>query len=100
MAKHKFNVGDWVRWNETQYEIMEISDDGYHCDNAFIPFSQEYEMQISVNFAPNHKCCKCGKQAYAWFDVFSPNIPAYPYCKECLDKAKQEFFKKLCEADK
>ena len=34
------------------------------------------------------KCCKCGKQAVAFWPVVDPDIPATPYCRECLDKAK------------
>lgn len=34
------------------------------------------------------KCCECGKQAVAFYPVIDPDIPSYPYCRECLDKAK------------
>lgn len=47
------------------------------------------------------KCCVCGKQAVTFWPVIDPDIPAEPYCRECLDKAKlqalqdiQEMFKK------
>lgn len=33
-------------------------------------------------------CCICGKQAVAFWPVFDPDIPANPYCRECLDKEK------------
>ena len=36
------------------------------------------------------KCCECGKQAVAFYPFFDPDIPSYPYCRECLDKAKME----------
>lgn len=36
------------------------------------------------------KCCKCGKQAVAFFPVIDPDIPSYPYCRDCLNKAKLE----------
>lgn len=36
------------------------------------------------------KCVECGRQAVAFFPVFDPDIPSYPYCRECLDKAKME----------
>ena len=36
------------------------------------------------------KCCECGKQAVAFYPVIDPDIPSYPYCRECLDKAKLE----------
>ena len=36
------------------------------------------------------KCCRCGKQAVAFFPIVDPDIPSHPYCRECLDKAKIE----------
>lgn len=45
------------------------------------------------------KCAECGKQAVAFFPVFDPDIPSYPYCRECLDKFKRELMMKLCEVD-
>ena len=45
------------------------------------------------------RCCKCGKQAVAFWPIIDPDIPSYPYCRECLDKEKMELFKKLCEID-
>ena len=46
------------------------------------------------------KCCKCGKQAVAFCPVVDPDIPPYPYCRECLDKEKRELIIKLNEIDK
>ena len=40
--------------------------------------------------ASEYKCCVCGKQAVAFWPVCDPDIPAHPYCRECLDKAKME----------
>lgn len=34
------------------------------------------------------KCRVCGKQAVAFWPVIDPDIPAEPYCRECLDEAK------------
>lgn len=34
------------------------------------------------------KCCVCGAQAVAFWPVIDPDIPAYPYCRKCLDEAK------------
>lgn len=34
------------------------------------------------------KCVVCGKQAVAFWPVIDPDIPANPYCRKCLDKAK------------
>ena len=50
--------------------------------------------------ASDERCCVCGKQAVAYWPVFEPYIPAYPYCRECLDKAKEELMFKLLEIDK
>lgn len=46
------------------------------------------------------KCCKCGKQAVAFWPVCDPDIPAHPYCRECLDKEKRALMIKLTEIDK
>lgn len=46
------------------------------------------------------KCCKCNKQAVAFWPVYDPDIPASPYCRECLDKEKRELIIKLSEIDK
>lgn len=46
------------------------------------------------------KCCKCGKQAVAFFPIVDPDIPSYPYCRECLDKAKMELAVALWGDDK
>lgn len=34
------------------------------------------------------KCIVCGKQAVAFWALIDPDIPAEPYCRKCLDKAK------------
>jgi hypothetical protein len=36
------------------------------------------------------KCIVCGKQAVAFWPMIDPDIPAEPYCRECLNKAKSE----------
>ena len=46
------------------------------------------------------KCVDCGKQAVAFFPVFDPDIPAFPYCRECLDKVKMKLLIQLVEVDK
>lgn len=46
------------------------------------------------------KCCKCGKKAVAFWPFFDPDIPAYPYCRECLEKEKRELIIKLNDIDK
>lgn len=40
--------------------------------------------------ASDCKCVECGKTAVAFWPCIDPDIPAYPYCRECLDKAKCE----------
>ena len=50
--------------------------------------------------ASDCKCVECGKQAVAFYPVMDPDIPAYPYCRECLDKFKMELLIKLEEVDK
>lgn len=46
------------------------------------------------------KCVDCGKQAVAFFPVFDPDIPAFPYCRECLDKVKMKLLIQLVEVNK
>ena len=36
------------------------------------------------------RCCRCGKQAVAFWPCFDPDILSYPYCRECLDKEKEK----------
>lgn len=45
------------------------------------------------------KCVECGKQAVAFWPVIDTDIPSYPYCRECLDKVKEETLLKLLEID-
>ena len=40
--------------------------------------------------AKDCKCCKCGKQAVAFYPVIDPDIPSYPYCADCLYDAMIE----------
>lgn len=40
--------------------------------------------------ASDCKCCQCGKQAVAFWPMIDPDIPANPYCRECLDKVKMQ----------
>lgn len=46
------------------------------------------------------KCCKCGRQAVAFWPIIDPDIPAHPYCRECLDKEQMELIVKLQEIDR
>ena len=38
--------------------------------------------------ASDCKCCKCGKQAVAFWPVIDPDIPSHPYCRKCLNYEK------------
>lgn len=35
--------------------------------------------------AKDKKCTDCKNNAVAFFPVFDPDIPSYPYCRKCLD---------------
>ena len=37
-------------------------------------------------------CVECGKQAVAFWPCIDPDIPSYPYCRECLDTVKYRVF--------
>lgn len=43
------------------------------------------------------KCCECDKQAVAFWPMVDPDIPHYPYCRECLDKVKTSLLIKMEE---
>ena len=49
--------------------------------------------------ASDCKCCECGEQAVAFWPCYEPDIPSYPYCRKCLDKAKQELMMQLLKID-
>ena len=53
------------------------------------------EEQDKLISALDCKCCKCGAQAVAFWPVYDPDIPSYPYCRECLDKEKEELLQIL-----
>ena len=55
---------------------------------------------MSKKYAKDQRCCECGKQAVAFWPVCDHDILSYPYCRECLDKAKMELMVKLEEIDK
>lgn len=50
--------------------------------------------------AKDCKCCVCGKQAVAFYPIIDPDIPSYPYCADCLEKAMVDTAKLLWEDDK
>lgn len=43
--------------------------------------------------AKNCKCCECGKKAVCFWPIIDIDIPEYPYCRKCVDKAKMEVLK-------
>lgn len=50
--------------------------------------------------AKNCKCCRCDKQAVAFYPVVDPDIPSYPYCADCLYDAMVEMAKAVWHDDK
>ncbi len=46
------------------------------------------------------KCVECGKQAVAFWPVIDPDIPSHPYCRECLDRIKNETLKMLFDNER
>ena len=49
--------------------------------------------------AKDCKCCVCDKQAVAFYPVIDPDIPSYPYCADCLEKAMVDTAKLLWKDD-
>ena len=47
--------------------------------------------------ASDKQCIECKEQAVAFFPAIDPDIPSYPYCRKCLDKAKMSLLIKLGE---
>jgi len=46
-------------------------------------------------YAKDKKCIECKAPAVAFFPIFDIDIPSYPYCRKCLDKAKLKLLIKL-----
>ena len=44
----KFKIGQHIKQGDTIAEIKEISEDGYHCDIAFVPFTAEENWKLSL----------------------------------------------------
>lgn len=55
---------------------------------------------MAMRYAKDEKCCECGKQASKFFPCVDPDIPAYPYCLECLNKAQVRLLKIINKAEK
>lgn len=70
-----------------------VSDPGFDCGDGQCEVSfawNEGELLKKTMKASECKCIVCGAQAVAFYPVFDPDIPAYPYCRKCLDKTKAE----------
>lgn len=50
--------------------------------------------------AKDCKCISCGKQAVAFWPNVDPDIQPNPYCRECLDEAKQRVIKEILKREK
>jgi hypothetical protein len=50
--------------------------------------------------AKDTKCCKCEKQAVAYYPCIDPDIPSYPYCADHLEEAMIEVAKAVWKNDK
>lgn len=57
--------------------------------------SLKNNMKEDKLYAKDYKCVDCGKQAEVFFPICDPDIPSYPYCRECVDKRKKELMLKL-----
>jgi hypothetical protein len=49
--------------------------------------------------ASDCKCCECGEPAVGFWPCYEPDIPSYPYCRQCLDKAKAKLMMELFKHD-
>jgi hypothetical protein len=54
-------------------------------------------MNGDMMLAKDCKCVKCGKQAVAFWPIVDPDINEAPYCRKCLDKAKENMIRALLE---
>jgi len=50
--------------------------------------------------AKDFKCCNCGKKAVCFWPVCDPDIESHPYCRKCVDEAKQRLFIEFAKIDK
>jgi len=44
----KFKLGQSIRQGDVVAKIVEVSEDGYHCDNAFVPFSAQDSWELVI----------------------------------------------------
>jgi hypothetical protein len=50
--------------------------------------------------AKDCKCCECGKKAVAFWPCMDPDIPQHPYCRKCLDEAKNRVIEEMLKIDR
>lgn len=62
--------------------------------------SRKLTSKDKLIHASDFKCVECGEQAEVFFPVMDPDIPSYPYCKKCANKAHQELIIKILEIDR
>lgn len=48
-----------------------------------------------VRHAADEKCSRCSAQAVAFWPMVDPDIPAHPYCDECLRDAQDALLLKM-----
>lgn len=63
-------------------------------DQHLIVVSEESYPKKVVR-ASDCTCIECGKPAVAFWPVVDPDIPSHPYCRECLDRAKDKLIRKI-----
>lgn len=56
-------------------------------------------MKDKIIYAKDCKCVVCGKQAEAFWPCVDPDIPAHPYCRECLVKEQATLLLELNKID-
>ena len=56
-------------------------------------------MTDKIIHAKDCKCVVCGKQAEVFWPCVDPDIPANPYCRECLKKEQAKLLIELHNID-
>ena len=56
-------------------------------------------MKDKIIHAKDFKCVVCGKQAEVFWPCLDPDIPAHPYCRECLGEEQAKLFIELNKID-
>lgn len=51
--------------------------------------------ETAKRYAKNEYCVKCGKQADVFFGLADPDATLYPYCQNCLLKAKMSIYERI-----